>query len=377
MGFYLYKARLKSLIRNKENMFWCYMFPILLATCFSFAFSYIGKAESYSTIKIAYDNEGAVTDPLQEAMETASFSEKVPMFSITYCNKEEAETLLIDKKIDGYIVGSMEPVLHVKENGLNETIIKAFLDNYRQITVTVQKVLELNPKAIQEGLLDDVMEHKSYVFEEKDQKNPDPILIYFYSLIAFTCIFAANWGLDEVIGIQADQSTCGARINVSPVRKMKLFLINITAAFTVHCGSLVVLFSYLNFILHVEFANSTLGVFITCFFGSVAGLSLGATVGVWLKQKREVKDSILTAIVLGGSCLSGLMISNVKYIISTYVPILGYINPVNLITDALYSLYYYDTYRRFALNISLLILISIIFIVLSYLGIRRKNYASI
>jgi ABC-2 type transport system permease protein len=77
------------------------------------------------------------------------------------------------------------------------------------------------------------------------------------------------------------------------------------------------------------------------------------------------------------SFLAGMMIIDIKYIIADKVPILGYLNPVNLISDALYSLYYYDTYDRFLLNIIILCAITAFFGSVSYLRLRRKAYASI
>jgi ABC-2 type transport system permease protein len=104
---------------------------------------------------------------------------------------------------------------------------------------------------------------------------------------------------------------------------------------------------------------------------------MGATVGVWVKKKAEVKEAILTVVVLGGGFLSGMMLSDIKYYIADKFPLLGYINPVNLVTDAMYSLYYFDTYERFYLNAAVLCVITVVLCVLSYIGIRRKDYASI
>jgi ABC-2 type transport system permease protein len=82
-------------------------------------------------------------------------------------------------------------------------------------------------------------------------------------------------------------------------------------------------------------------------------------------------------VVLGGGFLSGMMFADMKYIVASKLPLLGYINPVNLVTDAMYSLYYYDTYERLYLNIAILCLITVLLGVASYIGIRRKDYASI
>lgn len=377
MFFKLYITRLKCLYRNKESIFWNYMFPIILASCFFFAFNNVGKAESFDTMKIAYDNQGVQTDEFGEVLKSAQLSDKTKMFDITYCSKDEAKKLLESGDVKAYIVGSTDPELFVKENGLYQTITKSFLDSYRQMSAAVHSILQKNPDAMNQGLLDDIMNYDNFVEAAENQKNPDSLLIYFYALLAFACVMAGSWGLDEVINIQADQSVCGARLNVTPVNKMKLFLCNLLAAFTAHIISIIILFIYMSQIIKVNFGNNMPYIFLICFLGSLAGLAVGATVGVWVKKKAEIKEAILTVIVLGGGFLSGMMIADMKYLIAEKFPLLGYINPVNLVTDAMYSLYYYDTYERFYLNAAVLCIITIVLCAASYIGIRRKDYASI
>ena len=245
------------------------------------------------------------------------------------------------------------------------------------MTVTVGTILKDNPNAMNEGLLSDVMQYDAFVEEAKNEKKPDPILIYFYALMAFSCIYAANWGLEEVINIQADLSSRGARVSVAPIHKMRLFLINLLAAFTAHIGSILLLFLYMYYVMKINFGDNLFYLFAVCLVGSFAGLAMGATVGVWTKKKAEVKEAILTIVILGGGFLSGMMIADMKYLIAENLPLLSYLNPVNLVADAMYSLYYYDTYDRFYLNIGILCIITVLLSVASYFGIRRKNYASI
>lgn len=377
MSLQLYITRLKCLVRNKENMFWSFLFPILLATCFFFAFNNLWSAETFETIPIAYDNEGAAEDPLKDAMKKAKMSEGTPLFSITYTDQEAAKKLLEEDEIKAYIVGSKEPMLYVKKNGINETIVKAFLDSYRQTLNSIETIAANHPESLQQGLIEEITEFESFVYEPKDQKKPDEILIFFYALLAYTCLFAANGGLEEVINIQADQSYRGARVNISPVHKLRLFLINLSAGFTVHCVSILVLFIYMYYVINVKFGENLLLTFLICLLGSLAGIAMGATIGLYVKKKADVKEAILTFVVLGGGFLSGMMITDIKYMISEKLPILGYINPVNLVSDSLYSLYYYETYDRFIFNCLCLGILTILFGILSYLGLRRRSYASI
>ena len=188
---------------------------------------------------------------------------------------------------------------------------------------------------------------------------------------------AANIGLDEVVNIQANLSLRGARVSVSAISKMKLFLCNILAAFTTHMGSLMLLFLYMYFIIKVDFGNNLPYLFAACMVGSLTGLGMGAFVGVWVMKKVSIKEAILSAITMGGAFLSGMMMSQIKYLVATKFPILSYINPVSLITDSMYSLYYYDTYERYFTNVMILGAMAILFGVLAVLGLRRKNYASI
>ena len=377
MNLQLYKTRLKCLLRNRENMFWCYLFPIILASCFFFAFSNLRTMDSFKTIPIAYINDNLESDPLHQALSEARMSADTLMFTITLTDKENASTLMENREIKAYIVGGTNPSLYVRDSGLNETIIKSFLDRYLQMSATVETILEHNPAAIAQGLISDLMTFDHFVFEAENEKKPDVILIFFYSLLAYTCIFAANWGLEEVVNIQANLSPRGARVNITPIHKMKLFLINMLAAFTTQCGSILLLFLYMYYIIKVDFGDNLALIFITCLIGSLAGLSLGATVGIWIKQKVEVKESILSVVIMTGAFLSGMMFANMKYIVATKLPFLQYINPVNLITDSLYSLYYYDTYERFILNNVILCIMTIVFGMMSYFGLRRKTYASI
>lgn len=377
MSIYLYITRLKCLIRHKENMFWSFLFPILLSTCFFFAFNNFWSVSSFESIPILYVRDSNDHDPLKDIIETAMMDEETPFFSPIYGSQEEASLLLEDDKIDAYIVGGENPELYIKKNGVNQTITKSFLDNYNRISTTLQSIIMNNPNALKEVDINDLMNTKSFVEENSNGRKPDMVLIYFYSLLAFTCIMSCNWGLDEVMNIQANQSTRGARINVSPVHKMKLFFSNIMAAYTIQCVSILLLIGYLSMVLQVDFAGEYLAVILISLLGSFVGLTIGGVVGIYLKKSLATKNAILTVIMLVGGCLSGMMVSSMNYLVAKHAPIIGYLNPINLITDALYSIYYYDNYNRFLLNALILSLIGLVLSIAVLLGVRRKNYANI
>jgi len=158
---------------------------------------------------------------------------------------------------------------------------------------------------------------------------------------------------------------------------MQLLLCNLLAAFSLHFTSVVFLLLFLDKVLKVKVGGQIGLILLTCFLGSICGISLGAMICVTIKANLKVRGAILNVIVMGGGFLSGMMIVDMKYLIATKAPIVGYLNPSSLVTDAFYCLYYYDDYEKFIINLCMLGILTVIFGAITYLGIRRREYASI
>ena len=116
---------------------------------------------------------------------------------------------------------------------------------------------------------------------------------------------------------------------------------------------------------------------LTCLAGCIAGVSYGSFTGTLVCGHEGGKTGIPIGPTMAMSFLAGLMWVDMKYIVSVKVPFLSYINPAALIADAFYSLYVFDTHRRFFINIGMLCLISAVFCVASFAILRRDEYASI
>jgi ABC-2 type transport system permease protein len=256
--------------------------------------------------------------------------------------------------------------------------MKAFTDNYLHMSQTANSISALKQKAADGNFLKEFSYYKNYLVDGSDkERNPEVTLIYFYTLIALACMFGTNWGFREMIDIQANQSMVGARINVSPIHKIKLLFINFMAAFTLHYISILFLLFFLNKVLGIDFGNKIGFILLTALLGSLCGISLGAMICVVVKANVKVRSAILNAVVIGGGVLSGMVAVNVKYLIAAKAPILSYINPASLITDAFYCLYYYEGYERLFQNLYVLGILTLLFGVVTYYEVRRREYASI
>ena len=140
---------------------------------------------------------------------------------------------------------------------------------------------------------------------------------------------------------------------------------------------MLILLGYVTLVLKVQFGGRIGYILLTTFIGSIAGLTFGSFVSVLVKKSTGAKIGILIAVTMLCSFLSGMMQQNIKYLISRDMPLLSWINPLNLLTDAFYSLYYYDTLTRYGLNMMILMGFILVFGSVTYFIIRRRKYASL
>lgn len=383
MFSHIFINRFKCILRNKVLIFWTLLFPLILATLFGMAFSNITASERFKNINIAVVNNEAY----QKDDHFRSFLDKVSkgedkLFNITVAEKNEAEKLLDNSKVEGYIMVDSKVSLVVKGSGLNQSIIKSVLDEYNQTSSAVTSIASKNPSAIQNGLLQEADKRMEYTQNLKlgTKDNPDSAVTYFYSLIAMACFYGSFFGLKQITDTQADLSKQAARLNVAPVHKFKVLVGGLLAAFMVLLLEIMILIAYLVFVIKVDFGNQTAYILLTCFVGCAAGITFGSFIAAAVKKGEGVKTAILVGGTMAACFLAGMMsgyASNIKYIIGKNVPFLAYINPVALVTDAFYALYYYDTHTRFFINIGLLCGFTVLFSLFTYLIIRRQKYASL
>jgi ABC-2 type transport system permease protein len=361
-------------------VFWTLLYPVVMATLFSLAFSNLSSADAFSSVPVAvvdnaeYRSDAAFQSAL-DSVSDANASASQKLFHVTALTREQADDALAKNEIKGYILMENGAHVVVKESGVGQTILKEFVDSYLQARSAYGAILQSNPAAAgnfqtpaETAYLQDVAPGKA---------DPDPMLIAYFALIAMAALFGGFWGNKEIVDIQADQSPQGARMNLAPVHKLKAFASSYCASVLVHFVNLALLVAYMGLVLNVSFGGQLPFVIVACLAGSLIGVSFGAVIGALAKNAGHVKIAILIGSSLTLSFLAGMMNTDVKYAVTHAVPALAWLNPANLIADAFYSLYYYSTYTRFFTNIALLAAFSAAFCLAVYFVTRRQRYASL
>ncbi len=390
MFMHVFKYRLKCLIRDRDTLFWTMAFPILLATMFYFAFGdLIGSNGGFEPVRVAVVNssEYRSNTHLQLMLGVLSTPGEDQLLNMTLTTESEAERLLDEGRVAGVITvsagegfggsGSSPVRLTVTSSGLGQSILKAILDEYLHTSATAVSVLSQGSVDLSEFIAR-LRSRGNYTQQiSYSDALPDSMLAYFYALVAMAALYASFWGVRNTMDIQADLSDKGARRSVAPTHKLTVVMGDWTASLLISFGEMLILIAYLVFALRVDFGDQIGYVLLTCLAGCIAGLSFGTVIGTLFRKSEGAKIATLVASSNLMSFLAGLMYLNMKDIVARKAPVLSYINPAALISDAFYSLYIFDNHNRFFLNISLLCVFSAVMCLISYLRLRSEKYASI
>lgn len=367
----LYKYNFKMLLRDKSTVFWTVFWSMILATFYFLCFSNLLDGETFEKIDIAIVESKSISEDFYTAIDESN------MFVVKKTDENEAKELLSTGKVKAYLRYNNELELIVNKSGMDESIVKIFTDTYSQNCNTIKNLITYNPNILTNGFLSDLSFNNSYIDDINIGNTTNVIVIFYYSLIAMTCLLSSTLGSQVVTRIQANQSCVAARINIAPTHKFKSFLASMCASMTFHMISILLTLIYLIYFLKIEFGNSMGYILLICLAGSFTGFAFGAFVSAVVVKNEAVKITINLTCTLFGCFLSGLMAVDIKYIVQSKLPIVAYINPANLITDGLYALYYYTTLDRYFTNVIILFLLGVIFSILTYLVLRRQKYANI
>ncbi|SEW19615.1 ABC transporter permease [[Clostridium] fimetarium] len=380
MFIHIFKYRIKQLFHVKELVLWTFAFPIVLGTLFYFSFGHLLNTNEFNfkPIPVALVSEGIPNSAFETVIDQFSQENSNQLFTITSAsNNEEALQLLKDKKIDGIIYSTGTPTITVSGDGLNQSIIKSFIEQYLQHEYIFKQIAINHPEELTNTInlmSQDISFNKEVSFSNSKM---DALSQYFYALIAMTCLYGSITGLNTVMNIQANLSALGARREVSPAHKLIVIFGDFCASVVVNYMSVLLLFFYLIVILKIDFGSKIGLILLTSFAGSVIGVSTGTFLGSVGKWSDKTKESVIMAFTMLCCFLSGLMKNDMKDIIEHTYPIINRLNPAALITDCLYSLNMYDTYDRFISDIAIIGIMALLLCFGSFFLLRRNKYASI
>lgn len=378
MYFHVFVNSLKVLLKNKMLIFWTFIFPIVLGTLFNMAFANIESEEMFSTIDIGIVNDDNYKNNQAYNMAfdyMSSNDNEDKIFNITYGTEEELAEKLENEEISGYLYLDKTAHVIIKNNGINESVFKYVVEEINTVSNSINTIEFKNIEAISKYAMS--LMNSEIKINDTTKKNMSYTMIEFYTLIAMTCLYGSTLSMYSLNQILPNMSSKGKRVGVSPVSKFKMILASLGASFLTQLIGVLLLFIFTIFVLNVDYGSNMLLVFLLAVAGSFAGLSLGVFVSTILKKNENTKLGFIIGITMTCSFFAGMMGITMKYIIDKNIPIINKINPVSMITDGLYALYYYDTLNRYLFNVVSLLIFSFVLIIISFVLLRRQKYDSI
>lgn len=383
MFFHQFKYTVRRLLHTPAEIIWVLLFPIILGTLFHVAFSNIlDSKEKFHVIPTAIVlGDTSFSDNFKEIADELGEKGDDQLLDITYTEFDHAKKLLRDKKVSGIITVDESAHLTISDSSgtlrMQQTILESFVKQYNVNSGAITTIATSQPEHLQNSLLS-LSENTSYLVKKNlTSGNMDFVIQYFFNLIAMACLYTSFAGCQISIRTQANLSHIGARRMVSPNSRAVTLIAEFFANLLVQFGSLCLVLLYLIAVLKVDFGER-IGLTICSILMSCAlGISLGMFVGSISHIGENVKMGLLVGVSMLFCFLSGLMVDTVRPIIEKFCPLINRLNPAVRISDSFYSLSIYDTYERFFGNVIAIFLYTLLFLVGTFLVIRRDKYASL
>ena len=326
MFFHNFKYSLKNAFRQKEFLFWILAFPIILGTFFYVAFNSMYEKESmFNKIPVAIV-ENTENTAFKEVIKELSSGEDA-MFDSKFTDSQTALDMLKTNDISGIINVDSELSLTVSNDGIKQTIIKSFLDQYQIRESIITDTVNNNPQNVQSVI--DAMSQEINCNESLSLSNGnmDTYIQYFYNLIAMAAFFGSISGLYIAINNQGNLSAIAARKCISPTNKLTSITASLLASFVAQVICVSIGITYILFILKVDMGDKIPMVYLSGAVGSLTGVTMGFFIGSFGRLNQNVKMAISMSVTMLSCFLSGLMFGNMKAVIEQNAPIINKINP--------------------------------------------------
>lgn len=398
------KYELITSLRVKDLIIWMMIFPVILGTFFKIAFGNIYENDTlFNTIPTAVV-ENEKNDIFHSIVEDIEKSE-TPLLKVSYMSDEEAMKALENDEVKGIIyvetnekkeeseesfsffgkvmdamgVPSMDTKLSlkIKSNGMEQTILKKFTENYMAQESIVRDAVENNPTNI--SAVTDVLTQDMKIKDERPMTDgdTDPFTSYMYNLIAMVAMFGCITGLHVATANQANLSDLGARRNCSPTPKSINVAASLIGSYIAHGVCIAIAVTYEVLVLGVDFGFRLPLVYLGGVVGGMMGVSLGFFVGSISTWSQSTKVGVLMSVSMLLCFLSGLMMGDMKAIIEQNFPIFNDLNPAAIVSDSLYYLNVDADLGRFFIKLLSMGAFAVVFAIGGFFMTRRRRYASL
>ena len=178
---------IKSSLRVKDLVIWLMIFPIFLGSVFKMGFDGLyEKDTAIDPIPVAIVENGG-NKVFDEVIKTVSDADE-PLIRPEYLSEDDALKKLRDSKVIGIIYSGEEIKLTVSDDGLKQSVLKTFLEQYKIREKIITDTLANDPTKVQSVVESLSGEVASTAEIPLTNGNTDPYIQYYFNLIAMVQI---------------------------------------------------------------------------------------------------------------------------------------------------------------------------------------------
>ena len=263
---------------------------------------------------------------------------------------------------------------------INRAILESVATSYLQRVALIEDLAAHDPAALSDPTTVQNALGLGVSVREVSLTNaqPDSMVRFYYALLGMASIFAAQLAGESVWRLQPTSSAAGARRAVSGTSRMRLLIPTIGACWAVSTTFLVIAFGYICLTAHIDFSGREGLCLVGIAASSLLSCGIGALVGALPgRMGSDSRRGILTALTCLLSLFAGLYGEPTMELADTVAhvfPAATWLNPVCLIRDLFYTVYYYDTLVPFSLRLAACAGIAAVLLAVSAACMRRSAH---
>ena len=263
---------------------------------------------------------------------------------------------------------------------VNRAILESVATSYLQSEALIEELATHDPVALSDPTTIENALGLSVSVREVSltHAQPDSMVRFYYALLGMASIFAALPAGESVWHLQPTSSAAGARRTVSSTSRMRLLIPTIGACWAVSTTFLAIAFGYICLTAHIDFSGREGLCLVGIAAASLLSCGIGALVGALPgRMGSDSRRGILTALTCLLSLFAGLYGKPTMELADTIaqaLPAATWLNPVCLIRDLFYTVYYYDTLVPFALRLAACAGIAAVLLAVSTACMRRSTH---
>ena len=281
---HMIKYTLKALLKNKSQIFWVLMFPIILGILFKTAFSGLSDVEDFSSIPVAVISESKDgLDSFKDICESVKIDGQNLLKADFSMSEEEALKKLETNDIYGIIYVGDTLKLKVSANtgddNTKQSILDSFVGQYNATFSIIGEIAKTHPEKVGDALKitsSDTTYNREYKYSSNNAENYTQ---YFYNLIAMACLFTALAGMAIAINNQGNLSDLGLRKNISPTNKLKLTVCELFSGLILNYTLNVIAFAFIILVLKIDLTFHLPFALLAVFVSTLSSMAFGFFIG--------------------------------------------------------------------------------------------------